>query len=219
MNNICSVDYCDNSTHCKNYCKKHYAKLRRTGNALTVKHVFNHPQKCTVEGCENDYNTKGYCIKHDARMRRNNKLTTTRMMEHSKYCIISECDKISYCKGFCRNHYLSNRYTTDNSYRIRILERCSSYRRLHPKWNRDKKLRNAMDRVRRRDNNHCKWYMCPNKDVDIHVNHIFPQSEYPELKYIERYMICYCGDHHYLWHLARGDSLPVIKFTTKRNRP
>ena len=66
----------------------------------------------------------------------------------------------------------------------------------------------AMNNVRKRDNNTCQWYGCglTSRQVPIHVHHIFPRSEYPQLELIEQYMICYCANHHGLWHRYRGDN-------------
>ena len=68
-------------------------------------------------------------------------------------------------------------------------------------------LQIAMNNVRKRDNNTCQWYGCnlTHRQAPIHVHHIFPRSEYPELELIEQYMICYCANHHGLWHRYRGD--------------
>lgn len=65
----------------------------------------------------------------------------------------------------------------------------------------------AMLNVRIRDNNTCQWFGCglKHKVTEVHVHHIFPRSEYPELELIEQYMICYCAEHHAQFHAARGD--------------
>lgn len=66
----------------------------------------------------------------------------------------------------------------------------------------------AMNNVRKRDNNTCQWAGCglTFRQSPIHVHHIFPRSEYPDFAEIEQYMICYCANHHGLWHRMRGDS-------------
>ena len=65
----------------------------------------------------------------------------------------------------------------------------------------------AIYNVRKRDKNTCQWYGCDLtcRDITIHVHHIFPRSEYPEFELMEKYMICYCWEHHALWHKHRGD--------------
>ena len=57
----------------------------------------------------------------------------------------------------------------------------------------------AMERVRIKQGNTCQWYGCGSK-IDIEVHHIFPRREYPQLAIDERYMICYCDEHHMKWH-------------------
>ena len=70
-------------------------------------------------------------------------------------------------------------------------------------------LHKAMDNVRVRDSGMCQWYGCK-ATTNIHVHHIFPRYEYPELIMIERYMICYCAMHHKLWHTHRGDRVSMM---------
>jgi len=83
------------------------------------------------------------------------------------------------------------------------------WRKNNPRSNRSfyPELQDAMNNVRRRDDNTCQWYGCglKHKATQIHVHHIFPRSEYPDLELIEQYMICYCAEHHAQFHAARGD--------------
>ena len=70
-------------------------------------------------------------------------------------------------------------------------------------------LLEAIENVRKRDHNTCQWQGCHLKYqrgiTSIEVHHIFPRSEYPDFELIEQYMICYCANHHGLWHRMRGD--------------
>lgn len=121
-----------------------------------------------------------------------------------------------------------NRYNIDPIYRQKQIDRTRRYRKENPehvkelkrRWYRnnptsskcrygnDIELLLAMNNVRSRDNNSCQWQNCTenHKTSQIHVNHIFPQNEYPQYKYMENYMICYCINHHAQWHKARGDN-------------
>ena len=104
----------------------------------------------------------------------------------SRVCNIFDCTRKHYCKGYCAKHY----NTIPNA----------------RSWNHgDIYLQVAMNRVRKRDKNTCKWYGCGERRT-IQVHHIFLVSEHPELKYLEEYMICYCKIHHKQWHKARGDN-------------
>jgi len=69
-------------------------------------------------------------------------------------------------------------------------------------------LQDAMNNVRVRDNNTCQWQGCglTFREAPIHVHHIFPKSEYPDYELVEQYMICYCLNHHWMWHKYRGDN-------------
>ena len=77
-----------------------------------------------------------------------------------------------------------------------------------PKYDDSIDLQLAMNNVRKRDHNTCQWAKCglTFRQAPIHVHHIFPRSEYPDLAEIEQYMICYCANHHGLWHMYRGDA-------------
>ncbi len=108
-----------------------------------------------------------------------------------KLCSRFGCKNKHKAKGFCLKHYMDiwNKNNPDSS--------CGE------NW----ELRLKMNNVRKRDNNTCKWFNCnlTHKETIIDVHHIFPRSEYPELELIEKFMICYCIDHHSLWHEMRGD--------------
>ena len=82
-------------------------------------------------------------------------------------------------------------------------------RKKNPRSNRSLPLdlQFAMNQVRKRDGNKCKWQGCnlTFKEAPIHIHHIFPISEYPELQYEQRYMISYCANHHGLFHRYKGD--------------
>lgn len=82
-------------------------------------------------------------------------------------------------------------------------------RRNNPQSNRSDSLevQFAKNHVRKIQNNTCQWQGCglTFKQAPIHVHHIFPVNEYPELEEEEKYMICYCANHHCLFHRYRGD--------------
>ena len=86
---------------------------------------------------------------------------------------------------------------------------CREYRRNNPGSSRtfSLDLQLSMNNVRKRDNNTCQWAGCnlTHREAPIHVHHIFPRSEHPELELVEQYMICYCANHHGIWHRYRGD--------------
>ena len=96
-----------------------------------------------------------------------------------------------------------------NKNRVAVYKQHRVWRYANPRSSRKYSydLQDAMNNVRIRDNNTCQWYGCglTFRQVPIHVHHIFPRSEYPELELVEQYMICFCLNHHALWHIYRGD--------------
>ena len=91
----------------------------------------------------------------------------------------------------------------------KIKKQMREYRKANPHSSQNYSLdvQDAMNNVRKRDKNTCQWQECglTHKQVPIHVHHIFPRSEYPDLELIEQYMICYCANHHGVWHRYRED--------------
>lgn len=103
-----------------------------------------------------------------------------------------------------------DKYETDPEFKRKKLEGNKEWRMENPRsgMSYSYEVQEAMMNVRIRDKNTCQWYGCGLKAKDgisTHVHHIFPRSEYPELETVEQYMICYCANHHGLWHRYRGD--------------
>ena len=184
---LCVVEGCNNRIRVRGFCAKHYERWRRHGDPFTVK---LYESNCNVEGCKGKHKGKGYCNFHLDRLRHGTPLTQEkRIVDPSRGCVILNCIRPHWGKSYCKFHY--HKFYNPRS------------------WNQgDLHLYIAMKNVRKRDKNTCKWYGCgkTSKQTTIHVNHIFPISEYPELKYLENYMICYCREHHKLWHKKRGDN-------------
>ena len=90
--------------------------------------------------------------------------------------------------------------------------KCSSY---------PLELEIAMNNVRIRDKNTCQWFNCnlTHREAPIDVHHIFPRSEYPELELIEKYMLCYCLNHHVMFHQFRGDKVWQLLASRRFEKP
>lgn len=187
-NKKCSIPECNKAHKGLGYCNTHYKRLKTGVDLLKPLEIHIKCRECSVEGCNNKHRGYGYCKKHYLRFRMWGDPNKT-LLPRNRKCSIEGCNKKHYGKNYCQNHY--NKYVYPHSSRKGDLF-----------------LYIAMMNVRKRDNNECKWYDCgkssSNRDL-IHVHHIFPQSEYPEFKYIEEYMICYCKYHHAYWHEMRGD--------------
>ena len=116
-------------------------------------------------------------------------------------------------KRYYKKHHIKNkekRNAFNKIWREKNPDYQSKWRKENPrssnKYSID--LQEAMNNVRIRDKNTCKWYKCglSFRNAPIQVHHIFPRNEYPDLELIQNYMICYCANHHWLWHKYRGDS-------------
>lgn len=186
----CIIEHCSRKYYGGNYCQKHYLRWYKYGDPNITKINRNHGNKCVVNGCEKSYYARGYCNKHYQRLKKHgdlNHVIKERNHDHNDECSRLLCDEPYYCKGYCMKHYVQE-YRKLNTISI---------------WRSSEEFV-AMMNVRARDNNICKWYGC-NSIKNTQIHHIFPRSEYPELRCVEKYMICYCKPHHKQWHQARGD--------------
>lgn len=206
----CSIEECDVKHYAKGLCKKHHIDKWRIDNE---KHISEYNEK-------NKEHHKLANIDWKKRKRENEpEYFKERERKSNKRCM--------------------ERYHNDPIYRQKQLDRIRIYReknrehvnKLKRIWARnnpgssrgrygdDIELLLAMNNVRIRDDNSCQWYNCTEtyKTTTIHVNHIFPQKEYPQYKYMENYMICYCVNHHAQWHKARGDYYWKLIESNKNN--
>lgn len=182
----CFIEDCNKPRIKQNFCVMHYERNRRHGSPFTVKTRTD----CKIEGCNGKHNSLGYCEFHYERLKNGTPLTQEkRIVDKTRGCSVLNCSNPHWGRYYCKMHYM------------KFLTFRQSRRKDDPE------LEFIMNLVRRRDNNTCKWQNCgkTSKETSIHVHHIFPQSEYPELKYREDYMICYCKKHHKKWHKSRGD--------------
>ena len=61
----CKAGECDNPAAAKGWCRMHYARWKRWGNAEESDHRKNKPKgTCSVAGCENAHSAKGLCKNH-----------------------------------------------------------------------------------------------------------------------------------------------------------
>ena len=176
-------------------CHKHYERKRKHGNVDIVKrpHTKNHDHStiCKIKDCNNPWYCLGYCIKHYSRFKIHGDPNIIKIIiDPNRGCKIPSCGRKHSAKGYCKKHY-SRLFDPKSPRKKNSIE----------EWI-------AMNNVRKRDSNTCKWYGCNRNQFDmiIDVHHIFPKSEYPELRFLEEYMICYCREHHCIWHEKRGDT-------------
>lgn len=229
--NICMAhnEDCNYKFMVKNYCKFHYQRLRRNIPFNQPKKIEVKNKICSVENCNRKHHGKGLCKFHYKRQSKNIPLDLPFLVTKNRKCQIINCERKHFGLGYCKLHYTRIKSNKNLNDPIQIkdgnqgckIENCQGkheglgycrkhYERIVNPRSRNKNdlyLEVSMNLVRKRDKNTCKWYNCgkTSKISRIDVHHIFPQSEYPELKYIQEYMLCYCKEHHAIWHKYRGD--------------
>lgn len=67
MNQTCKADGCDRVVVARGVCRRHYARLLRSGTMEARE--WQPKSQCTVEDCENVSESRGYCAMHRSRMR------------------------------------------------------------------------------------------------------------------------------------------------------
>ena len=123
-----------------------------------------------------------------------------------------------------RKKWSQNKYATNPEFREKVLAQNADWREKNPRSGAGYTIEEqfAMNQRRKMDKNQCQWQVLDantkksricgikhSRSNSIHVNHIFSRSKYPELRANPKYMICYCVEHHSLWHFAKKDSFAV----------
>lgn len=63
MKKLCSVEGCDDASHCKNFCKKHYRRYWKHGS-VDVCLTNKYDKICSVKNCEKPHKAYGLCSMH-----------------------------------------------------------------------------------------------------------------------------------------------------------
>lgn len=107
---LCLAANCENPVYCKDYCRGHYERLRRTGDAETRAIAPKGAWLgtiCSVENCEKPVQTKHLCGKHYKRSWRHGDPTETKLNMEGGVCIVDDCIRPrSSTDGLCKMHYL-----------------------------------------------------------------------------------------------------------------
>ena len=102
---ICSIENCDQNTHCRGWCKKHYMKWYSYGDPLFVPKRKVYPKICTLEGCEKNLRARGYCAMHWRRWRIHGDPSLGGRPIYDPICSIEGCETNSHTRGYCKIHY------------------------------------------------------------------------------------------------------------------
>lgn len=232
---VCTIEGCNREYDSRGWCTTHYLRWKKWGDPLKICSRLVHSKTCSIEGCNKEFEAKGFCKMHLTRLYRTGTIFKKERIQKKKNpkrirgkCSIESCNREHYGKGYCKPHYSNFRRWGDPQKgragtiypNICTLPDCKNkfygkgycrnhYRRYNPYSPRHGSLEEfiSMNNVRKKYSNTCQWYNCNRtpKDMRIDVHHIFPISEYPELRCIEEYMIIYCKEHHSYWHKMRGD--------------
>lgn len=71
LSRVCTVDECDKKHNAKGYCKSHYDRYIKFGDAIAIpKHSSYHDNICSVDDCNEKYYGIGLCSRHYTRFKR-----------------------------------------------------------------------------------------------------------------------------------------------------
>lgn len=108
MNHTCKAEGCDRVVAARGLCRRHYARLYRTGQLEA--RLWQPKSQCTVEGCERDSEARGYCTLHRSRMRTHGDpgaaepLQQRRAATAKKPCSAEGCGRPRKGSTYCHLH-------------------------------------------------------------------------------------------------------------------
>lgn len=93
----CIVDGCNNISHARNYCVKHYNQILRHGK-ITIPKDPNEPKEtCSIENCSKQIYAKHLCRYHYEKH--------WKEIKEQKICKVDGCNDFVLAKGYCVRHY------------------------------------------------------------------------------------------------------------------
>jgi hypothetical protein len=104
---ICEVDNCDRAVVARGVCRRHYARLQRTGTLEA--RPWQRQAQCTVEGCGKDAWSGGLCEMHRWRVREHGEpgppepVNKRRRTERAP-CSVEGCERPRKGRLYCHLH-------------------------------------------------------------------------------------------------------------------
>jgi HNH endonuclease len=106
---VCSVEECDRDVVARGLCRRHYARLQRTGSLEA--RPYQPRGQCTVEGCDRQSESLGLCSMHRWRVRTYGEpgpagnITKRRDAAPAAPCAVEGCDRLrSHGAAYCHLH-------------------------------------------------------------------------------------------------------------------
>jgi len=116
----CSVSECERKHYCRGYCKLHYQRMQRHGDAETTlyaKRVDAGGKRCSIEDCEKESHCRSMCAMHYQRWRKRGSAEWTPAPWPSE-CKVTGCDGRPASQSLCQKHYARFQRYGDPVYRI-----------------------------------------------------------------------------------------------------
>lgn len=104
---ICMAEGCDREVVAKDLCRRHYARLQRTGQ--TGARPWEPQGQCSVEGCKQQSESGGYCAMHRWRIRTHGEPGPAQQVKRGRRktvepCSVDGCNRPRRGTTYCHLH-------------------------------------------------------------------------------------------------------------------
>ena len=106
---VCSAEDCDRAVVARGVCRRHYARLQRTGQLEA--RPWQPQAQCSVDGCDRPGESGGYCSMHRWRVRIHGEpgepgpLKRGRKAAAKAPCTVEGCDRLrDHASPYCKLH-------------------------------------------------------------------------------------------------------------------
>lgn len=109
----CSVPGCERQQKARDWCRTHYDRWRKTGDAGDALIRDYRRFICLVDGCDRPHLARGYCNAHYHRVAKNGAPggASISIKDPSRLCSVDGCGIKAVGHGMCRTHWARNRKT------------------------------------------------------------------------------------------------------------